>query len=158
MGELEPLRLGIFGVGRMGRVHLENLLRLALKGTVELVALGDRRESTRAAATAAVSHGMGAARTHPPAQFDDPRKMAAAVPLDGVVVASRTEDHAADSQAFTKPRHSRFGGKTPGQFGSRSGGMRQGPGPRRPATWCRWPCSGSMTNRRRPPWSGCQRV
>ncbi len=101
MGELEPLRLGIFGVGRMGRVHLENLLRLALKGTVELVALGDRRESTRAAATAAVSHGMGADRTHPPAQFDDPRKMAAAVPLDGVVVASRTEDHAADSQAFT---------------------------------------------------------
>ena len=101
MSEPEPLRLGIFGVGRMGRVHLENLVHLALEGTVDLVALGDGRESTRAAAMAAVNEEVGWRRVRPPAQFDNPRKMAAAFPLDGAVVASRTENHAADSQAFT---------------------------------------------------------
>ena len=46
-GEMEPLRMGIFGVGRMGRVHLENLLRMVREGTIELVALGDRLDSVR---------------------------------------------------------------------------------------------------------------
>ena len=101
MGEIEPLRLGIFGVGRMGLVHLEHLLRMAREGTIELVALGDRRESTRAAAMEAVSRAMDSDPSNRPAQFDDPREMAAALVLNGVVVASRTEDHAADSRAFT---------------------------------------------------------
>ena len=35
------------------------------------------------------------------ARFDDPDGMAAAARLDGVIVASRTEDHARDSLAFT---------------------------------------------------------
>ena len=85
----------------MGLVHLEHLLRMAREGTIELVALGDRRESTRAAAIAAVSQAMDSDPSNRPAQFDDPRKMAAALVLNGVVVASRTEDHAADSRAFT---------------------------------------------------------
>ena len=38
----EGLRVGIFGVGRMGRVHLEHLVRLHLAGRIELVAMGDR--------------------------------------------------------------------------------------------------------------------
>ena len=101
MGEIEPLRMGIFGVGRMGRVHLENLLRMAREGSMELAGLGDRHEPTRAAALTAVNQEMGSHFPHRPAPFDDPRKMAAAIPLDGVVVASRTGDHAADSRAFT---------------------------------------------------------
>ena len=101
MGEMEPLRIGIFGVGRMGRVHLENLLRMAREGTIELAALGDRLDSVSSAAFAAVNEEMGPGSAPRPARFDDPGEMAAALPLDGVVVASRTEDHAADSGAFT---------------------------------------------------------
>ena len=101
MGEIEPLRMGIFGVGRMGQVHLENLLRMAREGTIELVALGDRLDSLRSAALTAVKEEMGPGPPPRPARFDDPGEMAAALPLDGVVVASRTEDHAADSLAFT---------------------------------------------------------
>ena len=37
-----PLRLGAFGVGRMGQVHLENLIALHQAGEIELVAIGDR--------------------------------------------------------------------------------------------------------------------
>ena len=36
------------------------------------------------------------------ARFDDPDAMAAAARLDGVIVASRTEDHARDSLAFIR--------------------------------------------------------
>ena len=83
MGEMEPLRMGIFGVGRMGRVHLENLLRMAREGTIELVALGDRLDSVRSAAFAAVNEEMGPGPAPRPARFDDPGEMAAALRWTG---------------------------------------------------------------------------
>ncbi|MBX3423451.1 MAG: Gfo/Idh/MocA family oxidoreductase [Pirellulaceae bacterium] len=46
MERLRKLRVGCFGLGRMGSVHLQHVLELAVQGQVELVALGDRMDST----------------------------------------------------------------------------------------------------------------
>ena len=48
-------RLGIFGTGRMGRVHLEHLVRLHRAGRIDFVAMGDPLPSTLDAALAYVS-------------------------------------------------------------------------------------------------------
>jgi myo-inositol 2-dehydrogenase / D-chiro-inositol 1-dehydrogenase len=95
----ERLRLGAFGVGRMGQVHLEHLIALHQAGEIELVAIGDRFAPTLASASCLASElgGLDLGRL---ARFDDPEAMAAAERLDGVIVASRTEDHARDSLAF----------------------------------------------------------
>ena len=50
------LRVGIFGVGRMVRVHLEHLVRLHATGGIELVAIGDRWPPFLEAARAQVPH------------------------------------------------------------------------------------------------------
>jgi myo-inositol 2-dehydrogenase/D-chiro-inositol 1-dehydrogenase len=91
------LRLGIFGVGRMGLVHLENLVRLAKTGQIEFVALGDRRAETRAAALAAAERCGLASEL---ACFETSEAMAEAGQLDAAVVASRTEHHAGDTLAL----------------------------------------------------------
>ena len=95
------LRLGAFGVGRMGQVHLEHLIALHQAGGIELVAIGDRFEPTLSSASRLLNElgGPDLARI---ARFDDPDAMAAGARLDGVVIASRTEDHARDSLAFIR--------------------------------------------------------
>jgi myo-inositol 2-dehydrogenase/D-chiro-inositol 1-dehydrogenase len=95
----DRLRLGAFGVGRMGQVHLEHLIALHQKGEIELVAVGDRFGPTLSSASRLLNElgGSDFARIAP---FDDPDAMAATSRLDGVIVASRTEDHARDSLAF----------------------------------------------------------
>jgi predicted dehydrogenase len=95
------LRLGAFGVGRMGQVHLEHLIALHQTGEIELFAIGDRFEPTLSSASRLLNElgGPDLARI---ARFDDPDAMAAGARLDGGVVASRTEDHARDSLAFIR--------------------------------------------------------
>ena len=97
----ERLRLGAFGVGRMGQVHLEHLIALHQAGEIELVAIGDRFGPTLSSASRLLNElgGPDLARI---ARFDEPDAMAAAARLDGVIVASRTEDHARDSLAFIR--------------------------------------------------------
>ena len=95
------LRLGAFGVGRMGQVHLEQLIALHQAGEIELVAMGDRFGPTLASASRLLSE-LGGSDLASIARFEDPDAMAAAARLDGVIVASRTEDHARDSLAFIR--------------------------------------------------------
>ena len=97
----ERLRLGAFGVGRMGQVHLEHLIALHQRGEIELVAMGDRFGPTLSSASRLL-HELGGPDLAGIARFDDPAAMAAAARLDGVVVGSRTEDHARDSLAFIR--------------------------------------------------------
>ena len=93
------LRLGAFGVGRMGQVHLEHLIALHRSGEIEFVALGDRFEPALSSALRLLNE-LGGRDLSEIERFDDPDRMAAAVRPDGVIVASRTEDHARDSLAF----------------------------------------------------------
>lgn len=94
-------RLGAFGVGRMGQVHLEHLVALHRQRAIDLVAMGDRFAPTLSAATRLLTE-LGGPEPASIARFDDPEAMAAAARLDGVIVASRTEDHARDSLAFIR--------------------------------------------------------
>ena len=87
------LRVGLFGVGRMGRVHLEHLVRLHQADRIELAAIGDRLPRTLESACAHLPHR--------PAAVSTPEEMALA-DLDAVVIASRTSDHARDLLAFTR--------------------------------------------------------
>lgn len=94
-------RLGIFGTGRMGRVHLEHLVRLHRAGRIDFVSMGDPLPSTLNAARAFLA-ALGAedlARNLATAPTTD--RMAAGG-VDAVVVASRTEDHARDIVAFAR--------------------------------------------------------
>jgi myo-inositol 2-dehydrogenase/D-chiro-inositol 1-dehydrogenase len=95
----DRLRLGAFGVGRMGQVHLEHLVALHQKGEIELVAVGDRFGPTLSSASRLLNE-LGGPELAKITRFDDPDAMAAAARLDGVIVASRTGDHARDSLAF----------------------------------------------------------
>jgi myo-inositol 2-dehydrogenase/D-chiro-inositol 1-dehydrogenase len=97
----DRLRLGAFGVGRMGQVHLEHLVALDQGGGIALVAIGDRFAPTLSSASRLL-HELGGPDLAQIARFDDPDAMAAAARLDGVVIASRTEDHARDSLAFIR--------------------------------------------------------
>jgi myo-inositol 2-dehydrogenase / D-chiro-inositol 1-dehydrogenase len=97
-----PLRLGAFGVGRMGRVHVENLARLHRTNRIEFVAIGDRLASTLGAARAyllQLGYDDLAARLQ---CSDNPDDMADRCGLDAVVIASRTEHHANDLLSFTR--------------------------------------------------------
>ena len=90
------LRVGIFGVGRMGRVHLEHLVRLHQTGAIELAVIGDRWPPILEAARADVPRGVRIAMT--------PDDMAANDGLDAAVVVSRTSEHARDILAFARRR------------------------------------------------------
>ena len=94
------LRLGIFGVGRMGLLHLENLSRLACAGDIDLVAIGDRFPSTLVAARSGLARWETPQRDGGVLAFDTPEAMAEQCALDGCVVASQTQDHARDTLAF----------------------------------------------------------
>jgi myo-inositol 2-dehydrogenase/D-chiro-inositol 1-dehydrogenase len=83
----------------MGQVHLEHLIALHQAGGIELVAIGDRHGPMLASASRLLTD-LGGPHLAGIARFDDPDSMAAAR-LDGVIVASRTKDHARDSLAFT---------------------------------------------------------
>ena len=91
----DRLRVGIFGVGRMGRVHLEHLVRLHLNGRIDLAVIGDRLPRTLDSARAFIAQ-LGAAdlASHLPAAAT-PDEMAEHS-VDVAVVASRTGDHAVD--------------------------------------------------------------
>ena len=95
------LRLGAFGVGRMGQVHLEHLIALQKSGVIEFVAMGDRFGPTLSSASRLLEE-LGGRDLPGIAQFDNPDGMASAARLDGAIIASRTEDHARDSLAFIR--------------------------------------------------------
>ena len=91
---MRRLRVGIFGVGRMGRVHLEHLVRLHDTGAIELAAIGDRWPPILESARAHVPHGVRAVTTSD--------EMAADHGLDAAVVVSRTSEHARDILTFAR--------------------------------------------------------
>jgi len=93
------LKLGAFGVGRMGQVHLEHLIALHRSGEIELVAMGDRFGPSLSSASRLLDD-LGGPDLAGIARFHDPDAMATGARLDGVVVASRTQDHARDSLSF----------------------------------------------------------
>jgi predicted dehydrogenase len=95
------LRFGAFGVGRMGQVHVEHLIGLHRAGEIEFVGIGDRYAPVLSSARALVKE-LGGPALLEIARFDSPEEMAAVARLDGVVVASRTEDHVRDSLAFIR--------------------------------------------------------
>ena len=97
-----PLRVGAFGVGRMGRVHVESLLGLAREGRIDLVAIGDRHLPTLSAALDLVASLSGSEAAGRIERFADAGVMADRARLDAVVVSSRTGDHARDGQAFVR--------------------------------------------------------
>ena len=88
-----PLRVGIFGVGRMGRVHLEHLARLHEADRIELVAIGDRWAPFLEAARHVVPDTVKVVTA--------PEDLAA-TGVDAAVVVSRTRDHAPDVLAFVR--------------------------------------------------------
>jgi myo-inositol 2-dehydrogenase/D-chiro-inositol 1-dehydrogenase len=96
------LRLGIFGAGRMGRVHLQHLVQLHRAGRIDFVAMGDPLPATRDAARAYVATLGAADLARDLAAASTPERMATDIRLDAVVVASRTEDHARDILAFAR--------------------------------------------------------
>ena len=89
----------------MGRVHLEHMVRRAVRSEIELCAIGDRNASTLESAAACVNawdnERRGGEGVVNPRHFTEPELMAAEADLDGVVVASRTSDHVRDTLAFT---------------------------------------------------------
>ncbi len=85
----------------MGQVHLQHLIALHQSGEIALVAMGDRFGPTLSSASRLLNE-LGGPDLAGIARFDDPDAMAAAARLHGVIVASRTEDHARDSLAFIR--------------------------------------------------------
>ena len=102
MSQNQRLRVGAFGVGRMGQVHLENLVRLTIAGDIDLVAVGDRNAATLDSACLAVTAQGGIELAGRLSRFEQADRMAEEANLDAVVVASRTEDHARDCLAYVR--------------------------------------------------------
>lgn len=88
-------RYGVFGVGRIGKVHA----RLVREQGHALVALGDEAP----AAVEAAQKELGASRA---LLFQDPATMAhdLAGVLDAVIIASHTKNHAHDALPFVQAR------------------------------------------------------
>jgi predicted dehydrogenase len=86
--------VGIFGLGRMGRVHLEHLLRFHNAQRIELVAVGDRWPPLLEAARADVADSV--------TFVGSPEEMAATAGIEAAIVASRTSDHARDVLAIAQ--------------------------------------------------------
>ena len=96
-------RLGIFGTGRMGRVHLEHLVRLHRRRAHRL--RGDGRSAARRRWTRRARISPRSTPAISPAisrRLRRRTRMAAEAGVDAVVVASRTEDHARDIVAFAR--------------------------------------------------------
>lgn len=80
------LRVGLAGLGTMGRNHLRNLLARA---DIELVGIADPLEAARvAASTEVAAAGRSAARA-----YADPVEMVAEEHLDAVIIAAPTTSH-----------------------------------------------------------------
>lgn len=98
---MEVPNLGIFGVGRMGRVHVEHLVKLHNAHKLQFVCLGDSHPATAESTLKAISE-------HSPKLANEmelytcPKAMSLHSPLDGVVIASRTSNHAQDASEFVK--------------------------------------------------------
>jgi myo-inositol 2-dehydrogenase/D-chiro-inositol 1-dehydrogenase len=90
----------MFGVGRMGLVHLAHLAQRARSGAIGLVALGDRHPPTLVHARSRLDEWMTPEAARAVGSFATPEAMADARALDACVVASRTKDHARDTLAF----------------------------------------------------------
>lgn len=82
-------RYGLFGVGRIGRVHGQIVTE---QGQV-IAAVGDE---SRAAVEEAV-RVLGAPEAP---VFEDPAEMVASVPLDAAIISSHTKDHARHARPF----------------------------------------------------------
>ena len=80
------LRLGIFGTGRMGRVHLQHLVELHRARRIDFVAMGDPLPATLDAAGAYLS------------------SLDAGDLARGLATASTAEAMATDGRGRTKPR------------------------------------------------------
>jgi myo-inositol 2-dehydrogenase/D-chiro-inositol 1-dehydrogenase len=85
----EPFRYGLYGVGRIGRVHGQ----IVKAQGHSIVAIGD--EVLAAAAEATYVLGQSGIPT-----FTDPSEMVAACKLDAVIISSHTKDHARDARPF----------------------------------------------------------
>jgi myo-inositol 2-dehydrogenase/D-chiro-inositol 1-dehydrogenase len=94
------LKVGMFGVGRMGLVHLEHLATRARAGDIDLVAIGDRHHSTLSHARSRLEAWLTPDAACAVGSFATPEAMADACALAACVVASRTADHARDTLAF----------------------------------------------------------
>jgi myo-inositol 2-dehydrogenase/D-chiro-inositol 1-dehydrogenase len=87
----KEFRYGLFGVGRIGRVHGQIVKE---QGHV-IVAIGD--EELAAAVEAAAILDVPTA-----ALFNSPRDMASGVELDAVIISSHTKNHARDALPFVE--------------------------------------------------------
>ena len=95
-------RLGIFGTGRMGRVHVQHLVELHRARRIDFVAMGDPLPSTLDAARAYLSTLDAGDLARDLAIASTAERMATGARVDAVVVASRTEDHARDIVTFAR--------------------------------------------------------
>lgn len=80
---MDPVRIGVLGAGRIGRLHAENLARLVPGARV--VAVADARIDVARAAAAACPGARA---------VEDSRRLVDAADLDAVVIASPTDTHA----------------------------------------------------------------
>lgn len=88
-------RYGVFGVGRIGKVHAA----IVREQGHQIAALGDEAPAALAAARAELAAG-------PVPTFTDPAQMARdmAGALDAVIIASHTKHHARDALPFVRAR------------------------------------------------------
>ena len=101
MADIEIPKLGIFGVGRMGRVHVEHLIKLHKSKSLAFTCIGDNHKET-AEATRQLIAGVAPDLANQIQIFSSPAAMASAGSLDGVVVASRTTDHGPQATEFIR--------------------------------------------------------
>lgn len=88
----------------MGRVHVENLVRLALENQIDFTAIGDRHPAATNATLAFIQSLAGHEFVSQLQIFECPRAMAERARLDATVVASRIADHFEDVSAFAGNR------------------------------------------------------
>lgn len=91
--------IGIFGVGRMGRVHVEHLATLHQTRQVNFVCLGDSHAETTEA-TLKLIRGTWPELAEKLKIYTSAAQMSLHKGLDGAVVASRTSAHASDCIEF----------------------------------------------------------
>ena len=98
----DKLRVGIFGVGRMGRIHVENLIRLHLEDRIEFLAIGDRHRPALDATLDLIKQLADAELVAKIQTFSSSQNMLEEIRLDAAVVASRIADHFEDVLVFVR--------------------------------------------------------
>src|SRR5687767_8615199 len=86
-----PFRYGLYGVGRIGRVHGQILQEQGQ----EIVAIGDQNAE-------AIQQAIEILKVPKARTATDPAALAKAGGLDAVVISSHTRDHARDATPFIK--------------------------------------------------------